>query len=210
MAEQVLQDQSNKTDFDNHFTAKTSRWSALKDWDILRSQVEIRKILDSESSNDGSGDHGRQRMFVGSHFQRFVRRMESAGPRIILERLKEKWALPGDRAMSDELQLEQHLWALTALQLPSMDRFVRAEQHNLPYHPLPPTVSRRQRKILELDGSIGEHSKSFTGCNANTACRGSVSTVCHLSELANLPSDHIATEQQYSTTKPSSTARDPY
>lgn len=134
---------------------KVSQWNAPENWDIVKSQVEIRKILDSDSNNDDLHDDQRQNMFVGSHFQRFVRRMESAGPQIILERLKEEWDLPGDRAMSDELQLEKHLWALTALHLPSMDRFARQTHSPLPAHPLPPMTPKRRRKILELDGSIG-------------------------------------------------------
>jgi hypothetical protein len=139
----------------NRTPATESKWEAPESWDVVKSQVEIRKILDSDSSVDDAIDERRESMFVGSHFQRFVRRMESAGPRIILERLKEEWDLPGDRTMSDELQLEKHLWALTALQLRSMDKFVRQSFAAVPVHPLPPITPKRRRKILELDGSIG-------------------------------------------------------
>ncbi|KIV99974.1 uncharacterized protein PV09_08484 [Verruconis gallopava] len=146
----------NKSAIQNHAAQKVSQWTPPESWDIVKSQVEVRKILDSDSSTDDMVDEHRQSMFVGSHFQRFVRRMESAGPRIILERLKEEWDLPGDRAMSDELQLEKHLWALTALQLQSMDRFARQNYSPVPTHPLPPSTPKRRRKILELDGHIGE------------------------------------------------------
>jgi hypothetical protein len=135
---------------------KVSQWAAPENWDMVKSQVQVCAILDSDSSNDDSCNDRRQSLSVGSHFQRFVRRMESAGPRIIFERLKEKWDLPGDRAMSDELSLEKHLWALTALQLPNMDRFARQHHAPLHQHPLPPLTPNRRRKILELDGSIGK------------------------------------------------------
>lgn len=133
-----------------------SKWNAPSSWEIVQSQVEIRKILDSDSSLDNSHDEKRESLFVGTHFQRFVRRMESAGPRIILERLKEEWDLPGDRAMSDELQLEKQLWTLTAIQLQSMDRFTRPSQFSAPNAALPSLSVNRRRKILELDGSLGE------------------------------------------------------
>ena len=160
---------SANSDFDTQATrerndpaAKVSQWSAPESWDIVKSDVQIRRILDSESSNDDLRDEGRHSMFIGSHFQRFVRRMESAGPRIIFERLKEEWDASGDRAMTDELQLEKHLWALTAIQLPSMDRFVKQGYSALPAHPLPPLTPKRRRKILELDGHLGM--RSWTSC----------------------------------------------
>lgn len=146
-----------KTSLGRSPSTKVSQWAAPDNWDIVKSQVEIRKILDSDSSNEDSQDNRRQSILVGSHFQRFVRRMESAGPRIIFERLKEEWETPpSDRAMDDELSLEKHLWALTALQLPSMDRFARQQYSVQPSHPLPPLTPKRRRKILELDGSIGQ------------------------------------------------------
>jgi hypothetical protein len=135
-----------------------SRWQPPSSWEIPGSQKELVLGSPSDSSPDGSPDkvdHRRSRADMMTHFQRFVRRMEGAGPRIILERLKEEWDEPVDRAMSDELQLEKHLWALTALQLRALDRFARFSQASAPSGPLPPLSSSRRRKILELDGSIG-------------------------------------------------------
>jgi hypothetical protein len=174
---------------------KVSQWSAPENWDIVKSQVEIRKILDSDSSNDDLQDDRRQSMFVGTHFQRFVRRMESAGPQIILERLKEEWDLPEDRAMSDELSLEKHLWALTALQLPSMDRFARSNLSPMPSHPLPPVTPKRRRKILELDGSIGTFLPILFHMVIDELYRGSLSAVCHLSKLADLSFHQVNTHK---------------
>jgi hypothetical protein len=136
----------------------TSRWQAPSSWAIPGSKKDLVVGSPTDSSPDGSPekvDHRRSHADMMTHFQRFVRRMEGAGPRIILERLKEEWDEPVDRAMSDELQLEKHLWALTALQLRALDRFARPTQSSAASGPLPPLLLNRRRKILELDGSIG-------------------------------------------------------
>lgn len=41
--------------------------------------------------------------------------MESASPKIILERLKEEWLEVADASVYRELELEKQLWMLTAL-----------------------------------------------------------------------------------------------
>jgi hypothetical protein len=38
-----------------------------------------------------------------TRFQRFIRRMESAGPRIVLDRLKEEWQEPPEEAEDEEV-----------------------------------------------------------------------------------------------------------
>jgi hypothetical protein len=50
-----------------------------------------------------------------SHFQRSIRRMEAASPKIILERLKEEWMQVSDATIYRELEVEKQLWMLTAL-----------------------------------------------------------------------------------------------
>ena len=206
---------SEKTDMNHQIPTdpdrsalKVSQWSAPDNWDIVKSQVQIRTILDSESSNEDGRDEQRHSMFAGTHFQRFVRRMESAGPRIILERLKEEWDAPGDRAMSDELQLEKHLWALTAIQLPSMDRFARSTTAAFPAHPLPPMTPKRRRKLLELDGNLGSyHLSHFTVSVSDNSSRGGLSIIRYLPKLQNISPDQKSTEQQHSTSEPGRPAR---
>jgi hypothetical protein len=44
-----------------------------------------------------------------TRFQRFIRRMESAGPRIVLDRLKEEWQDPQDEAVDEEVCLKEEL-----------------------------------------------------------------------------------------------------
>jgi hypothetical protein len=138
-----------------------SRWQAPSSWDIVQGGKSSPPKRSASASNSTSTSPGEDRRPTdASHFQRFVRRMEGAGPRIILERLKEEWDEPADRAMSEELQLEKHLWALTALQLRALDRFLRPSDSPAPTGALPPLSLNKRRKILELDGNLG------MSCNA--------------------------------------------
>jgi hypothetical protein len=50
-----------------------------------------------------------------THLQKSILRMEAAGPKIVLERLKEEWTQVADASVYGELKLEKQLWMLTAL-----------------------------------------------------------------------------------------------
>jgi hypothetical protein len=76
-----------------------------------------------------------------TRFQRFIRRMESAGPKIILDRLKEEWTNPVDSEMGEEMALEKQLWVLTAFQLENIGRYSRFPKSDT-------------GKILELYGNL--------------------------------------------------------
>ncbi|KAF2686530.1 hypothetical protein K458DRAFT_362655 [Lentithecium fluviatile CBS 122367] len=80
-----------------------------------------------------------------TRFQRFIRRMESAGPRVILDRLKEEWHDPIDEEANEELLLEKQLWVLTAFQL-----------QNLGGSRTTPKPQCNTGKILELYGNLAE------------------------------------------------------
>ncbi|KAF2833325.1 hypothetical protein CC86DRAFT_415059 [Ophiobolus disseminans] len=73
-----------------------------------------------------------------TRFQRFIRRMESAGPRVVLDRLKEEWE-EGEE-VDEELALEKQLWLLTGLQMQ--------------YPRVVPTPMCATGKILELYGNL--------------------------------------------------------
>lgn len=47
-----------------------------------------------------------------TRYQRFIRRMENAGPKVILHRLKEEWIETSDDETNEELHLEKRLWLL--------------------------------------------------------------------------------------------------
>lgn len=157
-----------------------SRWQAPPSWDIVASSKSPSTA--NQSSNTSTGEDRRPN--DASHFQRFVRRMEGAGPRIILERLKEEWDEPADLAMSQELHLEKHLWALTALHIRALDRFARPSDSPAPVGALPPTSVNKRRKILELDGNLGTCClKPTIVSSTDLNFRRSLSTFCHLSSF---------------------------
>ena len=97
-----------------------------------------------------------------SRFQRFIRRMESAGPKIILDRLKEEWDEPlGDDLDGEvipnplphpemtlipcQLALEKQLWLLTGFQM-----------QNLGKDWIAPRADCDTGRILELYGNLGK------------------------------------------------------
>lgn len=96
-----------------------------------------------------------------TRFQRFIRRMESAGPKIILDRMKEEWHDPVDAEADEELILEKQLWVLTAFQLQNLGQSRTA-----------PRPQCNTGKILELYGNLG---KSFVSCVVMTLSDRSVS-----------------------------------
>ena len=85
--------------------------------------------------------------------------MESAGPKIILERLKEEWNDPVDEEADEELQLEKQLWVLTALQLQALDTSSQPSQAAFGQLLRLPTLTN-SRKYLELYGNLGRVSFS--------------------------------------------------
>ncbi|CZT50540.1 uncharacterized protein RSE6_11547 [Rhynchosporium secalis] len=50
-----------------------------------------------------------------AHLQRSIRLMEAASSKIVLERLKEKWAEVADASIYRELEIEKQMWMLSAL-----------------------------------------------------------------------------------------------
>jgi hypothetical protein len=127
-------------------------WKAPSEWDVNSPTLAEHRLssvtaLSVESTSDDL-----------THFQRFIRRMENAGPRIILDRLREEWHNVDEEA-DDELQLEKQLWVLTALQLQPLDK----DSGSTPETPaqllrLPPTNQPlgQKRRMLELYGNIGK------------------------------------------------------
>ncbi|KAF2740012.1 hypothetical protein EJ04DRAFT_263602 [Polyplosphaeria fusca] len=69
--------------------------------------------------------------------------MESAGPKVILDRMKEEWDEPDE--LDDELMLEKQLWVLTAFQL-----------QNLGSSRVAPKPKATTGKMLELYGNLSE------------------------------------------------------
>lgn len=115
-----------------------------------------------------------------TRFQRFIRRMETAGPKVILDRLKEEWHDPVDEEADEELYLEKQLWVLTAFQLQNLGRLKRT-----------PKPQCYTGKILELYGNLGKSHFSAMGIELSNAfvSRG-ISAFCYASQAKSAVLDH--------------------
>lgn len=121
-------------------------WRPPSDWDILLPNpldADLKKSLPPLPQEDETAAIQDGPMEL-TRFQRFIRRMESAGPKIILDRLKEEWHNPVDPDACEEMMLEKQLWVLTAFQLQNLGRYSRFPRTNT-------------GKILELYGNLCEY-----------------------------------------------------
>lgn len=133
-------------------------WQAPSDWDIASN-----KSHGSRVSSDATPTF--DDMFVCepdaktlSDFQRFIRRMEKAGPEIILSHLNRDVS-PEDfdhPEREGEIEVERHLWALTALQLQNMENSLVPNQGVGPLMGLP-TLFRQPKRALELYSNLGQY-----------------------------------------------------
>lgn len=88
-----------------------------------------------------------------THYQRFIRRMPSAGAKIMLDRIREEWASHMESITAEELEREKHLWLLAALMAQkNKNTFQRS------LVPIPTLSGSRggQTQILELFGNDGK------------------------------------------------------
>ncbi|GME65643.1 hypothetical protein BKCO1_7300048 [Neofusicoccum parvum] len=130
-------------------------WEAPSDWDIasIRSYSMSNNRQSFESSFLCDPDAAEL-----SQFQRFIRRMESAGPKVILDRLKDEPSpdvLAQDPYAEDEIAVEKHLWVLTALQLQNMENSLVPNQGVGPLLGLP-TLFRQPKRVLELYSNLAK------------------------------------------------------
>ena len=138
-------------------------WQAPSNWDCMP-RKETQCDYPSSPSDSAPADPEQQGdIGAGStHFQRLVKRLECAGPKTLLNRLQEEWEDCIDETALEELSLEKHLSTLTALQMKAFDSFAKPDLCEVPVKPLPPLSLKKRRKILEIDGNIGEE---FSRCH---------------------------------------------
>ncbi|KAF4307587.1 hypothetical protein GTA08_BOTSDO03815 [Botryosphaeria dothidea] len=134
-------------------TGPRCNWQAPSDWDIasIRSYSNNRQSFESSFLCDADAAEL-------SQFQRFIRRMESAGPKVILERLKDAPSpdvLATDPYAEEEIAVEKHLWCLTALQVQNMENSLVPNQGVGPLLGLP-TMFRQPKRVLELYSNLAE------------------------------------------------------
>ncbi|KAF2632054.1 hypothetical protein BU25DRAFT_383614 [Macroventuria anomochaeta] len=117
--ESYLQDATPDTTKQNELETKIIACRPLAQWDSL-SPMTVPKGFRKTSASQSIKVTGTQNnTFVRTRFQRFIQRLESAGPHLVLDRLKESLQEPAD---SEEELLEQQLWLLTGFQLQSLGK----------------------------------------------------------------------------------------
>lgn len=127
----------------NELNSRKVAYRPLDQWDSLSPMMvprDFRKPSIPHSMHSTQIAGAQNNTFVRTRFQRFIQRLESAGPQLVLDRLKESLQDPTD---SEEELLEQQLWLLTGFQLQSLGK-ARID----------PKPQCDTGKILELYGNL--------------------------------------------------------
>ncbi|KAI4924601.1 hypothetical protein J4E85_007717 [Alternaria conjuncta] len=116
-----------------------SQWQCLTPRGVpseiqLQSRLTPKKVAVAQNTTPDLG-----------RFTRFIRRMEGAGPKVILDRLKEDWQWSTGGDVDEELVLEKQLWLLTGFQMQNLGR-----ERTLP------KPECNTGRILELYGNLSE------------------------------------------------------
>lgn len=119
---------------------KVAACRPLAQWDSLSPMMVPKDFRKPSVSRSVKAAGAQNSTFVRTRFQRFIQRLESAGPQLVLDRMKESQQEPTD--LEEEL-LEQQLWLLTGFQL-----------QNLGKARIVPKPQCDTGKILELYGNL--------------------------------------------------------
>ncbi|KAF1837621.1 hypothetical protein BDW02DRAFT_645298 [Decorospora gaudefroyi] len=121
--------------------APFSEWQCLTPRGVpaeMQIQMQSRPTPNNSAAAKGITDEP-------TRFQRFMHRMEGAGPKVILDRLKEDWQEGTGEGMDEELALEKQLWVLTGFQMQNLDQ-----------DRITPKPKCNTGRILELYGNLSE------------------------------------------------------
>ena len=122
--------------------SKTISCRPLAQWDSLSPMLVPRNFRTPSVSRSVKAFGTQNNTYVRTRFQRFIQRLESAGPQLVLDRLRESLQESETQDSEEEL-LEQQLWLLTGFQLQSLGK-VR----------IVPKPQCDTGKILELYGNL--------------------------------------------------------
>lgn len=109
-------------------SAKSTSWTAPRDWDCMQAEAtpETAAMVATEPHSPTSIYSEVARPFSSmsekvasepptTHLQRHIRKMLSATPKIILERLAEEWVGIDDDEILKDLDFDQQIWLLVGL-----------------------------------------------------------------------------------------------
>ena len=107
----------------NEMDRRATECKPLAQWDSLSPMMIPRDVRKPSVWRSVKATEAGNNTVVRTRFQRFIQRLENAGPQLVLDRLRESLQEPAD--LEEEL-LEQQLWLLTGfqLQLPGKARVV--------------------------------------------------------------------------------------
>jgi hypothetical protein len=98
---------------------KVAACRPLAQWDSLSPMMVPKNLRKSSVPRSIKATGTQNNTFVRTRFQRFIQRLESAGPQLVLDRMRESQQEPAE---SEEELLEQQLWLLTGFQLQSLGK----------------------------------------------------------------------------------------
>ncbi|KAJ8114512.1 hypothetical protein OPT61_g3627 [Boeremia exigua] len=122
--------------------AKAIACRPLAQWESLSPMMVPNNLRKPSMPHTAQVSVAQNNTFVRTRFQRFLQRLESAGPQLVLDRLKDSLEVPAD---SEEELLEQQLWLLTGFQLQSLGK-----------GRIVPKPHCDTGRILELYGNLSE------------------------------------------------------
>ncbi|KAH8730981.1 hypothetical protein GQ44DRAFT_605107 [Phaeosphaeriaceae sp. PMI808] len=125
--------------------ARITEWPPLSQWECLSSWGVPEEMYVVSRPPVNHATVTRNSNLNLTRFQRFIRRIERAGPKIVLERLKEDWEEPQGEDADEELALEKQLWLLTGFQIQNFDQLR-----------VTPKPSCDTGRVLELYGNLSE------------------------------------------------------
>ncbi|KAH3918503.1 hypothetical protein HBI56_134430 [Parastagonospora nodorum] len=117
----------------------------ISEWESLAPRGTPQKMHVSPRSTSNKVAVAHSSTLELTRFQKFIRRMESAGPQIVLDRLKEEWQVNPGEEVDEQLALEKQLWLLTGFQM-----------QNVRNAGVTPKPSCDTGRILELYGNLSE------------------------------------------------------
>jgi hypothetical protein len=96
-------------------TDKNNLWKAPENWECTSLPVPPPNSSARPPWAPNSDENSLSGSNVFQLHKSLLRRMRTASPKIMLERLTEEWTDPTDATINEELQFEKQLWMRTAL-----------------------------------------------------------------------------------------------
>ncbi|KAL5120254.1 hypothetical protein ACEQ8H_001812 [Pleosporales sp. CAS-2024a] len=129
---------------DHYSNGRAIACPPFSQWETLTPRGAPQRMhIEPKPSNKVAAAHGN--LLELNRFQKFIRRMENAGSKIVLDRLSEEWHEGADQEADEQLDLEKQLWLLTGFQMQSVGTAK-----------VTPKPSCDTGRVLDLYGNLSE------------------------------------------------------